>query len=241
MSDKNQLDFSPRRTFLGKLVKGGLGLAVFMGPILSIASKKKEDDSNEIIASNVSKEHPSDKWFKNLKGTHRVVYDVPKPNELMPFAWPRVFLLTNNATGSPESDCGVMVVFRHYAIPYVFHDQVWSKYKLGEMFKANDPVTNKLATRNPFWKPKPGDLKLPGVGDVGIGINELQASGVLFCVCDVALTVYSAAVAEKMNLNAAEVKKDWLANLLPNIEVVPSGVWALGRAQEHGCQYIFAG
>jgi len=29
--------------------------------------------------------------------------------------------------------------------------------------------------------------------------------------------------------------------VLPDIQIVPSGVWALGRAQEKGCGYIFAG
>jgi len=29
--------------------------------------------------------------------------------------------------------------------------------------------------------------------------------------------------------------------VLPGIEVVPSGVWAVGRAQEHHCAYCFAG
>jgi len=28
---------------------------------------------------------------------------------------------------------------------------------------------------------------------------------------------------------------------LPGIQPVPSGVWAIGRAQEHGCAYCFAG
>jgi intracellular sulfur oxidation DsrE/DsrF family protein len=45
----------------------------------------------------------------------------------------------------------------------------------------------------------------------------------------------------KMNLDAAEVRKEWMAGLLPGIQVVPSGVWAVGRAQEHGCAYCFAG
>jgi hypothetical protein len=51
------------------------------------------------------------------------------------------------------------------------------------------------------------------------------------------MTVYSAAAAEKMGLNAADVKKEWLAGLLPGVQPVPSGVWAVGRAQEHGCSY----
>jgi hypothetical protein len=41
--------------------------------------------------------------------------------------------------------------------------------------------------------------------------------------------------------DAAAVKKDFLANILPGIQPVPSGVWALGRAQEKKCAYIFCG
>ena len=82
---------------------------------------------------------------------------------------------------------------------------------------------------------------MPGFGALPIGITELQASGVMFCVCNAAMTVYSAVLADKMNMNAADVLKEWTSELIPGIQVVPSGVWALGRAQEHGCKYIFAG
>ena len=60
-------------------------------------------------------------------------------------------------------------------------------------------------------------------------------------VCNVALTVYSGAVAQNMNLDAAQIKQDWIANLFPGIVVVPSGVLAVSRAQEKGCAYCFAG
>ena len=95
--------------------------------------------------------------------------------------------------------------------------------------------------RNPFWKPAPGDFKIPGIGEVAIGINDLQNDGVMFCVCDMAMTVFSAAVADKMKMNAADVKAEWMKGLLPGVQVVPSGVWAVGRSQEHGCTYCFAG
>jgi intracellular sulfur oxidation DsrE/DsrF family protein len=79
------------------------------------------------------------------------------------------------------------------------------------------------------------------VGNVAIGINELQDSGVLLCACDVALTVYSSVLGGNMNLDPQEVKKEWLSGILPGVQVVPSGVWAVGRAQEHGCGYCYAG
>jgi intracellular sulfur oxidation DsrE/DsrF family protein len=52
------------------------------------------------------------------------------------------------------------------------------------------------------------------------------------------MTVYSAVAADAMKMKAEDVKKEWMAGLLPGIQVVPSGVWACGRAQEHGCGYI---
>jgi len=182
-----------------------------------------------------------DEWFNKVRGKHRMVFDATGPKDIFPFAWPKVFLMTNSGTGTAEKDCSAVIVLRHEAIPYAMEDRLWTKYKFGEMFKIQDPATKAPSLRNPFWKPKPGDYKVPGIGNVAIGINELQDSGVMICVCDVALTVYSSVLGAGMNLDPQEVKKEWLSGILPDIQVVPSGVWAVGRAQEHGCGYIFAG
>jgi intracellular sulfur oxidation DsrE/DsrF family protein len=110
------------------------------------------------------------------------------------------------------------------------------------MFKAMNPPENKeFATKNPFWQPAKGAFKIPGIGEVQIGINELQENGVLFCVCNAAMTVFSAVAADMMKMDAAAVKKEWEAAVLPGIQIVPSGVWAVGRAQEYDCSYCFAG
>jgi len=44
-----------------------------------------------------------------------------------------------------------------------------------------------------------------------------------------------------MGMDPAEVKKDWVSGILPGIQVVPSGVLAVNRAQEQGCTYCYAG
>jgi len=222
---------SNRRAFLGTLTAGAasMGMAGLLTPFQQL-------QANTPLASN-----DADEWFNKIKGKHRIVFDVTKPNDLMPFAWPRVFLLTNQATGTAAADCSVVVILRHDGIPYAFQSAMWSKYNFGEVFKADDPATKKPSVRNPFWQPAKGDFKIPGFGEVSIGINELQDSGVMFCVCDAAMTVFSAALAAGMNMDAAAVKNEWKANLLPGIQIVPSGVWAVGRAQEHGCTYCFAG
>jgi len=67
------------------------------------------------------------------------------------------------------------------------------------------------------------------------------ARGVLFGVCNLALTFYSGMVAKQMGLQPDAVKQEWIAGLLPGVQVVPSGVVALNGAQTRGCSYCFAG
>ncbi len=233
MKKNNSQTLNERRNFLRQVATGAaaVSLAMMSSPIPLSASPLSYNHDNE----------DPDAWFNKLNGKHKIVYDVPEAKGLMPFAWARVFLITNAKTGTPEKDSNVVVVLRHDGIPYAMENRLWEKYKFGEMFKVDDPSTKAPSTRNMFWQPKPGDFKIPGIGEVAIGINELQDSGVMFCVCDMALTVFSAAAAQGMNKDAAEVKKDWVAGVLPGIQIVPSGVWAVGRAQEHGCGYCFAG
>lgn len=234
MSTNDFTEATDRRGFLGTLATGAaaMGFAGIVTPIQANAN---------VITPSPGIPGDPEEMFKKINGKHRVVFDATKPHDIMPFVWPRVFLLTNAATGTPEKECSVVVVLRHSAIGYAMEDRLWAKYKFGEVFQAEDPETKKPALRNPFWKPKPGAYMVPGFGDVPIGINQLQDSGVQFCVCEAALTVYSAVVAQGMKADPAEVRKDWVSGIFPGIQPVPSGVWALGRAQEKHCAYIFAG
>lgn len=235
MKKLKEQQVTPRRQFLTAVAAGATAIG-----LASLPLKLNAESSLHLIENEYDQSNP-DEWFKQIKGKHRIAFDVTQPHEVYPFAWPKVFLLTNAATGTPVKECSAVVVLRHTAIGYAFEDRLWEKYKFGEVFGAKDPKTNAASLRNPFWKPAEGDFKIPGVGNVAIGINELQEDGVMFCVCEMAITVYSAAIADKTKMNVDEVRKDWMSGMLPGIQPVPSGVWALGRAQEHGCSYCFAG
>lgn len=172
-------------------------------------------------------------WLNKITGKHKMVFDAPEPNGGMPVVWPRVWLDTTNANyGTTDAQNSAVVILRHGAIGYALQDGIWAKYKLGEVFGIKDGSAP--ATSNGWIKPLP--LPLPGTG-----IEALLAKGALFGACNVALTVYSGMVAQKMGMDPAAVKAEWVKNLIPGIQVVPSGVLAVSGTQEKGCVYCFAG
>jgi len=217
---------SSRRAFVGTLAAGASGLLAVPGATLANTQNNAGTPTNE-----------SDAWFNKVKGSHRIVYDATEPHNGFPMIWTWVFYKTNNQTGTADSDLTAVVVLRHNAIPFAMEDRLWAKYKFGEMFKINDNNTNAPSVRNPLWMPGEKDYPLPGID----GIKTLQDRGAMFCVCDMAILVYSGFAAKAMGMDPEVVRKDWLSGVLPGIQVVPSGVWAVGRAQEKGCAYCYAG
>ena len=248
MTENNLEQSTHRRGFLGMLASGAaaFGLTALATPLQMNAQQQKVPAKPGPL---IRPKSEGDSWFDKIKGVHRVVYDATHPHEIFPFLLPKVFLMTNEATGTPATECGVVVVLRHEAICYAFKDEIWSKYNFTEMFKAGEPGpayqggdgSKKVVGKNPFWNTKLGDFQLPGIGIIDIGIKSLQASGVLFCVCNTAMTVFSNVAAGQVGKKPEEVINAWKENMIPGIQIVPSGVWALGRAQEHKCAYIFAG
>jgi len=177
------------------------------------------------------------RWLDSINGKHRVVFDMRDPNGGMAFAWTWVYYFTApQAYGVKDTDLGAVIVLRHNGIPFALNDAAWSKYKLGEYFKINDPATKAPALRNPFHQIKPGDMPLPEAA-----LEKLVVRGVKFGVCNTAIHHQSGRVAQQLGVPHEEVKKDWLAAVLPGVQVVPSGVLAVSGAQSKGCTYCFAG
>lgn len=215
-----------RRNFFGQLAAtasvAGLANPLFAEPVSDSGTYPLED---------------ADAWFNNVKGKHRIVYDATEPHNGFATIWSWAFYLTNNQTGTPDKDMTAMVVLRHNAIPYAMSDALWEKYKFGEVFNIKDNSTGAPAVRNPIYIPKEGEFPIPEIE----GIKKLIERGAMFCVCNLAIGLMSRGVAQELGKDPAEVKKDWIAGILPNIQLVRSGVWALGRAQENKCGYIYAG
>ena len=215
-----------RRGFLVATGAATLGLAAIGSPTRSKAKVNQDyQDTSDLEA-----------WFDKIKGKHKIVFDAMTENEGHQVVFAYTFMMTNNKTGTPDQELSTLVVLRNKAIPLAMSDASWKKYKLGKMFKIIDMAYNATAERNLYWDPKEGEMP-----DPGMSIKALQARGVLFCVCETALTLMSKQYARSKSLDPAEVKKEWIAGLIPGIQLVPSGVWAINRAQEHGCSYCSAG
>ena len=221
MYDESAPD-TPRRGFLGRMAAAAVGFG---------AAGLLPRPARAATAASPAADSKLEAWFGKLAGKHRTVFDAAAINEGMPAIWPRVYLLTTDAT-YPGGHAVAMVILRHAGLAMAFQDSIWAKYPIGEMFNVKPGGT--AAKANPYGT-------ITGLPIPGLGIAELLKSGVLVGACDVALTVYSTGAAGKMGMDAAAVKKEWIAGLFPGIQVVPSGVMAVARAQEFGANYIFAG
>ena len=218
-----------RRGFLGRLAAGAaaLGFGGVVSPLRAAQPRSQEVSANPEFEA----------WLNKITGKHKMIFDVPEPNKGFAFAWARVFLnTTNEAYGTTDAENSVVVVLRHSGIPFAMKDSMWAKYPFGEVFKITDPKTQAPAVRNPVANMQPGDFPIGGVG-----IDELLAKGALVGVCSIALTLNAGMIAKKLGTDGAAVKQEWVASLFPGVQIVPSGVIAVNRAQEKGCAYCFAG
>jgi intracellular sulfur oxidation DsrE/DsrF family protein len=164
-------------------------------------------------------------WPGKLTGRHRQVVDAYEVNRGFPFGFVHNFLTPNkSATG--------VIVLRHEAFPLALGHAMWEKYKIGEKENIIDPETKVAAVKNPYFQTKPGVLN-----NDETAIDRLLARGVIFGACSVALRGHARRLASNAGVTPEEAAKEFTANIIPGITVIPSGVWGVNRAQEAGCTY----
>ncbi|HLH97812.1 MAG TPA: hypothetical protein VKW08_22095 [Xanthobacteraceae bacterium] len=216
MPDLDQLNFdlTPRRGFFSRIAGlSALGLLGF-APAPARAQTAHADGPE---------------WPGTLKGRHKQVFDVYDINEGFPLGFANNFL-------TPNESATAVLIFRHKGLPYALNSAMWAKYKVGESFKIIDPETKAPAVKNPWFEPKPGVLN-----NADMALDRLIAKGTVIGACGVALRGQSRRLAEKAGVSPEDALKEWTANLIPGTTVVPSGTWAVNRAQEAGCTYCAGG
>ena len=218
-----------RRSFLASLAMGTTASAFPLLREIETLNLDLEITDNEVTDAN--------EWVNKIKGTKKIVYDGTTFNRGFPVHWNWAFYQSNIDMKVPESEITAVSVFRSMGISSAFKSALWEKYALGDFFKIKDPKTKKSSIRNFVDMPKLGDL--PGGGYVGI--SEMLNKGSLFCVCGVATKIISGIIAKRMDLDSEEVFQDFKNHIIEGIQIVPTGVWALGEVQSKGCGYIYAG
>ena len=221
--DGLNFEATPRRGFLGRLAAGAVALAA--GGLATKAEAQPRSSANAPW---------DDTWMTRIKGKHRQVFDAMEVNSGFPLAMAYVWMFTNkDAYNLKPTELSAVVVLRHSAVICAMSDAIWAKYKIGEVNSINDPLTGKPAERNVFAVAN--GFAIPPFPDASI--EKLRDAGVIFCACNVAMGVASSTLGGKIGVSKEDAMKEWIAGLLPGVTRVPSGVLAVGRAQDHECRY----
>ena len=218
-----------RRDFLTKL---GLGAVALSGSATVAPLGAEElDGTGEAFAAeptwNMS-------WVEELqKAPYKAVFDSTVANaaalDLAAGIWDNF-----KEVYGTDSSSRMVIIMRQLGQVMGFNDSLWEKYGIGEERKINDPVTKQPAKRNPWAKVIPGDPDWA----VASRLDTLRARGAIFLVCNRASMNFATSTAERMKLDVEVVKNDIRNNLVPGAILMPTGVFALVRAQNAGCAYM---
>jgi intracellular sulfur oxidation DsrE/DsrF family protein len=200
-----------------------------------------------------AQEPAPDDWIKEVKGSHRCLFDFPQHKNGLPLLHILNYLNTYSAaykvgpgqTGAVGTFYGIG---NQSSIPFAFNDAMWAKYQLGEYTGLKD-AAGKAYTRNVFYRPTKDDLHLlmqaiqsptiPAFAEAmpGLGIESLQKMGTKFLMCANAFGGWCMELDARGKGKAADLDKDLGANLLPGVTIVPAMVIAIEQAQAAGIRY----
>ena len=121
-----------------------------------------------------------------------------------------------------------VIVFRRLGTALALNDAMWNR-------SSSEPRTR--------WSTRPRTRRRGGMSTgppqpaamTRSKIRTLHGRGMISLVCNVALGNVGRSLAEQFTLEAAEVQAMLRANLVPGAILVPSGIYALIRAQGRLC------
>jgi len=220
-----------RRGFLAHL---GLGAGVMSASVAGVSAAEPQSAAD---AAWKPARHSQDDWFDKIPGVHRFVFDSSSPEG---FGWAlqfanNYFTANQAGYGLKDADLAVVIVARHRATEFAYTDSIWAKYgkQLSEHSEFIDPKTKEAPVINPYLATAEG---YPQQGR----LDGLLKKGVQLAVCASSTRGISGRIAAATGGKADEIFKEITASLIPNSHLVPAGVVAVNRAQEHGYSFIFA-
>ena len=226
-----------RRGFLGRMLGAAAAAGVSFGGGRTVAAQEADADA----------------WLKEVKGTHRALFDFPQHKNMFPQLHILNYLNTySTAYKASPGQVGAVGTFygmgTQASIPLAFNDTIWAKYSLGEYTGLKD-AAGKAYTRNVFNRPTGNDLHLlmaaiqtPNIAPFAeympaMGIESLQKMGTKFILCANALGGWILELEARGKGKAADIEKDLKGNILPGVTIVPAMVIAIEKAQVAGITY----
>jgi intracellular sulfur oxidation DsrE/DsrF family protein len=180
--------------------------------------------------------YPQDDWYDKIPGTHRYVFDSSTGEGIgwaLQFAT-NYYTTSEQAYGLKDSDLAVIIVARHKATSFAYNDAIWAKYgkQIAEQAEFVDPKTKEAPKINVYGPA--GETAQAGKMDA------LIKKGVQFAVCGTSTRGIATRIAKVTGVEVDTVVKEITSNLIANAHMVPAGVLAVNRAQEHGYSFIYA-
>ena len=213
-----------RRNFITTVLGGAAAIGLSAIPSSLTAGEINPDLKTQAAEA--------EKWFSKMRGKHKMVFDMVKHNNGAALSWALTLMDSYNDMGVPDKDLSLVIILRYAGTPLSIADPLWAKYGLGKRIELKDPETKEFSLRNLY-------AKCPTEDDDCFEL--FQKRGGMICVCSQALEHSAESLAESLKLDIPTVKKEFLDNVLPGIQLMPSGIWALNRAQELGFKYCSAG
>jgi intracellular sulfur oxidation DsrE/DsrF family protein len=192
-------------------------------------------------------------WIKEVKGTHRCLFDFPQHRNAIPLLHILNYIDTYAAAyKTVPGQVGAVGTFYsagpQSSISLAFNDAMWAKYGLGAYLGLKDGAGTPY-NRNVFNRPTSKDLHLvmqaidspmiPALSDAipALGIENLQKMGAKFLLCANALSIWCLELGARGKGKATDIEKELRANVLPGVNIVPAMVIAIEKAQEAGIRY----
>jgi intracellular sulfur oxidation DsrE/DsrF family protein len=227
---------SARRSFLSRL---GAGFAAFGATFGAGMATIKAQAASEPRWQPAR--HAQDDWYDRLPGKHRMILDAVSGQgvgDALHFA-SNIFTTSKSGYALDSGDLAVVICLRHGATAFAFNDAMWAKYSepMSAHAKFSDPKSHGPAVINAYNSSEYRGLLANGAAT----IDALIKLGVHFAVCDQSTHGYANDFARKTDGKAEPIYKELTANLIGSSHMVPSGIVAVGHAQEHGYAYVYSG
>lgn len=179
-------------------------------------------------------------WTSRVTGRYKMCFDSPEIAGGVCLHQARSFLAGYSTVyGLRDADLSAVLVIRHAAVPMVMTDKLWEDGWLATQTELKDVETGEPTKRNPFLNVPAGARHALTWPDGAL--DNLIARGVVVLACDLALNNFVGQIANHRQIPRSDARELVMANLVPGIYRMPTGVFATSHAQQLGCGMLNAG